>query len=230
MFSAQVAAAALAADRPIRLLVVTGGHPFEPQFFQLFEGKSWLKAEHRQHEWKVSSTAFAKPFARDFDAIVLYDFLPVITEAEKANLLEVFEAGTGVIHLHHGLIKYPNWAGWEEIAGCRARQKADGNFPAVTWKHDVEIPVHIADRDHPVTNGLTDFRLVDEVYGAILLREGIHPLLTTDHPLSMPVLAWTKDYGKSRMVSIQPGHGPSGWTNPNYQRLIDNSIRWVARR
>ena len=32
----------------------------------------------------------------------------------------------------------------------------------------------------------------------------------------------------SRLVYLQPGDGPSAYDNPDYRRLVENALRWVA--
>ena len=55
-------------------------------------------------------------------------------------------------------------------------------------------------------------------------------LLTTDHPKSDPELAWTKQYGNSRVVYLQLGHDHLAYENPNFRTLLARSIRWTAGR
>jgi len=58
----------------------------------------------------------------------------------------------------------------------------------------------------------------------------IQPLMVTNHPTSIPIVVWSRLYKKSRLVMIQPGHGPQIFGNPQFRRLIGNSIEWAARR
>jgi type 1 glutamine amidotransferase len=40
---------------------------------------------------------------------------------------------------------------------------------------------------------------------------------------------WTRDYGKGRVVTILPAHWPEAYKLPEFQQLIANSVRWVAK-
>jgi len=53
-------------------------------------------------------------------------------------------------------------------------------------------------------------------------------LLTTDHPLNEPAVAWTNRYGRSRVFYLMFGHDAKAWQNPNYPKLLSNGIRWAA--
>jgi type 1 glutamine amidotransferase len=144
----------------------------------------------------------------------------------------LLNGGKGLVVLHHALANYQEWDEFEKIAGGRYHTQPytrDGKqHPASTYRHGVDISVHVADPDHPVTAGLEDFTIHDEVYGGFSVQPTVHALLTTDHPESSETLAWTNEYGKSRIVTIQLGHDAHAYENPNYRKLVQQAIRWVA--
>ncbi|MBM3471711.1 MAG: ThuA domain-containing protein [Armatimonadetes bacterium] len=218
---------------PLALLVITGGHDFErPQFtalFDSFEGMTWREAQHPN-----ANDSYAPEAARSYDVLVLYDLNQQITEEQQAALLAMLRSGKGLVVLHHALADYQAWDDWLQVVGGRfylapTRRGAE-TVPASTWRHGVDIPVRVVDPKHPVTRGLSDFTIHDEVYGGYEVLPRAHPLLTTDHPESSPTLAWTNWYGNSRVVTIQLGHDHFAYENPNYRRLVSQAIRWVARR
>jgi type 1 glutamine amidotransferase len=217
----------------LALLVITGGHDFErPQFsalFDSFEGMAWREAQHPN-----ANDSYAPEPAESYDVLVLYDLNQQITAEQQAALLAMLWRGKGLVVLHHALADYQAWDDWMEVVGGRfflAPAERDGKTtPASTWRHGVDIPVHVVDPKHPVTRGLSDFTIHDEVYGGYEVLPRAHPLLTTNHPESSPTLAWTNLYGNSRVVTIQLGHDHFAYENPDYRRLVSQAIRWVARR
>ena len=112
--------------------------------------------------------------------------------------------------------------------------EADGKSGAVSdkvgYQHDVDVPVTIVAKDHPVTAGLNDFTIHDEIYWGFRVGSSVTPLLTTAHPRSGKPLAWTRTQGKSRVVYLQLGHDHLAYQNPNFRQLIARSIRWVAKQ
>ena len=52
-------------------------------------------------------------------------------------------------------------------------------------------------------------------------------MFTTDEPSSNPVIGWTKIYGKARVVTLQSGHDAPTFENPNFRKLLKQSIEWV---
>jgi type 1 glutamine amidotransferase len=223
----------LAADASkLKVLIVTGGHGFarEP-FFEVFKDNPEITFTEAKH------TKNADGYERDdlltYNVVVLYDMPKTITEEQKAKFLSLFDKGIGVVVLHHALVSYQHWPDYERIIGGRYPEE-DGKSGAVTeqvgWQHDVEVPVVVAAKDHPITAGLRDFIINDEIYWGFRVAPEVRPLLTTTHPKSGKPLMWTRMEGKSRLVYLQPGHGPSAFKDANYRQLVARSIRWVAGR
>jgi uncharacterized protein len=128
-------------------------------------------------------------------------------------------------------------------------------WPDSGYHFDVTHHVSVLDVDHPVCAGVDDgFELTDELYMVPVLEDSLQPLLRTDapmtsdhfysaalaikkryndrsgwtHPPASPLLGWVKTAGRSPVVYLQPGHGPSAYGNASYRRLVANAIRWVA--
>ncbi len=242
------AAAVLAAVPPstdaaekTRVLLVTGGHGFErPQFFKIFEDNPDITFKAVEHPDPKKQPDAADPFhpllkpdaARSYDVIVLYDMWQKITDEAKADFVRLLQEGKGLVVLHHAIASYQDWEEYRKILGARYYLKptvVDGvEKPRSQWKHDVKFKVRIADPDHPVARGVKDFEIHDETYKGFDVRPEVKPLLTTDEPLSGPVIGWTHSYGKSRVVFIQLGHDHFAYENPNYRRLVAQAIQWTA--
>jgi type 1 glutamine amidotransferase len=225
---------AFAQDTPpkIKVLLITGGHGFEvAPFFDVFEKNpeiTFTAAKHGQN-----ADAYERDDLLTYDVVVLYDMPKEITDPQKAKFLSLFDKGIGLVVLHHALVSYQHWPEYEQIIGGRYPEE-DGKggkvTPEVGYQHGVEIPVVIVAKDHPITAGLTDFTITDEIYWGFRVQPDVTPLLTTTQPQSGKPLAWTREQGKSRIAYFQLGHGPSAYENPNYRQLVARCIRWVARR
>jgi uncharacterized protein len=176
----------------------------------------------------------------------------------KTGLPALLEAGKGIVALHHALAGWPTWPEYGEILGgrflyhpgqVRGRAVLDSGYA-----HDVEQRFEVV-ADHPVTRGLPPaFTLTDEPYLAEIFEGDITPLIRSDvdcirdsfysaanavagqmysrdnwdHPPGSNVACWARRAGNSRIVYIQPGDGEGAYTDANYQRLVENAIRWVA--
>jgi len=223
-----------AADAPkTKVLLITGGHGFDrEQFLKVFNDNPNIQLTHAEHA-KGTASAWDRPDIYDYDAIVLYDMPQEITDAEKKKFVGLFEKGIGLLVLHHALVSYQHWPEYERIIGGRYPEE-DGKGGVVTdkvgYQHDVGHTIRILAKDHPVTAGVSDFHIHDEIYWGFRTGSDVTPLITTDDKKSGKPLGWTRQEGKSRIVYLQLGHGPEAYMNPNYRKLVAQSIEFVRRK
>lgn len=220
-----------AAEAPkLKVLVITGGHGFNrPAFFEVFTANPEITFSEARHT--KGANAYERDDLLSHDVVVLYDMPKAITEPQKEKFLALLKKGIGVVVLHHALVSYQHWPEYERIIGGRYPEE-DGKSGAVTeqvgWEHDVDVPVVIVAKDHPITTGMKDFVIHDEIYWGFRVSADVSPLLTTTHAKSGKPLMWTRREGKSRLVYLQLGHGPTAFKDPNFRELFARSIRWVA--
>lgn len=230
-----VASSALAAselaytdrEQVIRVVVVTGGHAYDhTEFYQMFDGLNdivWTEAVLPE-----AADIFSPEKADSYDVMVWYGFNQKADETMKKNLLALFESGKPLLALHHSMAMFPEWPEAEKIIGARYVLKPEEGHPGSNFKHNQQISAKIVDPSHPITRFMNDFVMTEETYGNVPIQPDIKPLLTTDHPDCMPKIGWTKTYANSDVVYLTPGHGPSVFRDPNYRRLVRQSIRWLA--
>ena len=218
-------------EKPIRVLLTYGGHGFDAkEFFALWDalpGVAYTKAE------LPKQADLLKPgLEKDFDVIVMYDMAPGFTPDQQAAFTKLLDTGIGLVATHHNLGAHQDWPEFRKIIGGSWLAKAktiDGkSYPNSTYAEDVDFNVAVADKDHPITKGVAGFTIHDEIYGQFYVAPGVHVLLTCDHPKAGHDIAWTTQYGKSRVFYLMLAHGPSGYDNPNYRKLLINGIHWAA--
>ena len=224
--------AASAAEKKLNVLVITGGHGFATnEFSRVFEQNPEIQFTHAVQS--RTSTAYDRSDLLSFDCIVLYDMMQNITAAQKAKFLSLFDKGVGLVATHHSLVSYQSWPEFERIIGGTYPEPQDqkGKVTAqLGYQHDVDVPVTIVAKSHPITAGLNDFVINDEIYWGFRTAPDAQPLLTTTQPKSGKPLAWYRTEKNSRVVYLQLGHGPSAFNNPNYRKLLAQSIRWASKR
>ena len=217
----------------LRVLIITGGRSdFEREaFYAMFN--SFTNVDYDEVVQPEANQKLTSPFYDAFDVLVFYDMVQDITEQQKEAFINLLDGGKGIVFLHHSLASYREWAEYENIIGGRfyldlqPEVKNKAEYPVSIYQHDVDIPVTIADKNHPVTNGLDDFVIHDETYGNFKVLPAVQPLLSTSHPASGNIIGWTHIYGKSLVVYLQPGHNHVAFENPNYRRLVEQAIKWV---
>jgi type 1 glutamine amidotransferase len=203
------------AEKPLRVLLTYGGHGFQQkEFFAMwdeFPGVTWSKAELPK------------------DADLLKPGLE-----KEVDVTRLLETGIGVVSTHHNLGAHRDWPEFCKIIGGKYVFKpfsVDGKeYGKSNYAHDQDLEVTVADKEHPITKGLAGFTIHDEAYGRFYVAPDSHVLLTTDHPKCGRDVAWTRQYGKSRVCYLVFGHDSKAWANPAYRDLLGRAIRWAAER
>ncbi len=219
-----------AKGEPIRVLIVTGGHPFEHDpFFAMFKGLADIS--YREVVQPEAQKWFDPKKAGQYDVMVWFDmWWGDVPDSTKENLLSLLKKGKPLVVLHHALNTYKDWPEADQIIGGEYYFNQRDGHPESNYTIGARFKVEIVDPMHPITFGMKDFEVVDETYGLVEVSPDVKPLLKTDHPTSSKLIGWTHAYGRSPVVFIQPGHGPEIYRHPSYRELVIRSIRWAAGR
>jgi hypothetical protein len=208
----------------VRVLVVTGGHDHDPDFYAVFDDAGFRTTVDPH------PNAFHGDIRRRADVLVMYDMIARLEPAQQRNLRDFVEAGRGVVVLHHAICTAKDWPWWyEEVVGARWCFAPPDAAAPLPYKHDEDIRVWPT-MDHPITRGVPAFRIWDETYKGLWLGPRIQVLLRTDHPDSDGPVAWIGPHRKARVVYLQLGHDRNATLNPSWQRLVRNAIVWSAGR
>ena len=234
-----MAGLALAADaeRPasanakIKVVILVGGHGFDQATFDKF----WSGyGDIDSRIWKGSPyTAFDDISQFKDDVIVMYNLSSGMTEKQKQNFLKLLERGVGLVVWHHALANCQDWPEFEKITGAKFWLKPgerNGTQIARSGTGGGKVKCHIEDPSHPVTKGISDFEIADETYNHQTFCDGIHVLVTTDHPRSDKTIAWVQQYGKARVFGYQSGHDAKAWNNDGFRRLMAQGILWASAK
>jgi type 1 glutamine amidotransferase len=217
----------------VRVVVVTGGHGYDrkafPKLFQGHEDIDFVIAPQMDH-----SELFEDVGDWKHDVIVFYSMTQKITPRRRENFLKLLRRGVGVVALHHTVAAFQDWPEFERIIGVKYHLKpytvGGQKRPGSGYKHGVDMKIHVEDAGHPITRGVGDFTVHDESYCRQSFQPGNHLLLSTDHKTSDKPVAWVRSYGGARVFTLQLGHGPTIFADPNYRRIVAQSIRWAAGR
>jgi type 1 glutamine amidotransferase len=216
----------------IDVAVVTGGHGFHPEeFFALFQGQDDLQCV--EVPLTDESEVFEDISDWKYDVVLLYNMTQDISPKRQENFVRLLkEKGIGVVVVHHAQAAFQSWLEYHQIIGTAYIYfdvEIDGKlWPHCTCKGDQDIAVSIRDDQHPITRGMKDFTMHDETYIGRRWLEGNNVLLTTDHPDNDEPVAWTRQYGQSRVFNIQFGHDQQAYVCPEYRELLIRGIRWTA--
>jgi len=213
------------ADKKIKVLVLTGGHGFNAtKFFKIFSDNPEITFIADKQIKAAEGYDRADLFS--YNVIVLYDAPTNITEVEKARFLKLFDKGIGVVVLHHAYLAYPLWPEFGRIAGGRYiywDEEVTNGVAMSDYKSKVKIPVTVVAK-HPVTAGINDFVLTNELYLNMDMAGNSKPLLKSGDEW----LAWYRTEKNSRIVGTVLGH--DCYDDTNFRQFVAQSIRWTAKR
>ena len=251
------------------ILIITRGHPFERDpFFEMIDstGYPWSHVEHPAAQDLINSET-----QENYKALIFYDMPGINFETAppkpsffdpstkfKNNFIDLLKKGIGCVFIHHAITSWPNWEEYGNIVGGRFLYQ-EGIVKGVKkpdsgYRHDVNYKV-MKDGEHPITKGIDDFEIIDELYLAEIFEDDINPILRSDyefvdknfysaaralegemfsnrdwsHQNGSNIVGWTKNYENSSIAYLQFGDGPSSYSNENFRKLIKQSINWVIK-
>jgi type 1 glutamine amidotransferase len=212
----------------LRLLVVTGGHPYPTAFYAMLDSLSGVHWTHATN----AAEAYARPLEQDYDVVLLHD-MPLTTTPQQRERLRAFvEAGHGIVALHHAIVDYPDWPWWyENVIGGNFFVQAVLGHPASRYHEGVDFVVNAveAQRQHPVLHGVPPLAVHDEAYRGMAFYPGITVLMETSFAENDPPVVYVGPYRQARVVYIQLGHSASTMQNPGFRQLVSNAVQWCGR-
>lgn len=153
------------------------------------------------------------------------------TKEQQDQLLQAVRTGAGYVSIHGADNAAPDWQpGMSEMLGGIFSHQGlpDGKVRKGRYR------IKISDSTSPITRGLSDFDLSDELYYHMQMKPDVTPLATTSHDGQDWPVAWTRQYGNGRVFHTPLGHRDFGLDkddplrDPNLSRLIVQGVDWVA--
>ncbi len=217
--------------KQIRILVVTGGHSYKTEEFNQMLSGLGDNISYNIAELPAAYDMFLPENRDKYDVLVFYHMWQTISPEQAKIFADCIHEGKPLVALHHSICAYDDWPEYFNIIGGKYFHKptvVNGKeYAACSYIHDIHFTVNVVDSKNPVTKGVRDFEIFDETYKGYYVEDGVTPLLTTDEPSSNPVIGWTKNYGRARVVTLQSGHDAPTFENQNFRKLLKQSIEWV---
>ncbi len=216
---------------PVRVLLIAGDDvaPYH----------DWRDISESTRDVLVSSTRFDVKVCEDplilesnsalkaYDVIVFTMFnkrVPTITGQAQENLLNFVKGGKGFYIQHLGSASFPQWDEFGKLCGRKWVMGTSGHGPRSVFK------VNIANKTHPITQGIDDFSIFDELYAKLQGDSDIDVLVSTysDWSKQTEPLVFSRSYGKGRCVHNALGHDFKAIKNPGMQQIIRRAVEWAA--
>ncbi len=147
-----------------------------------------------------------------------------LSEKARAGILGYLAQGKGLLALHCATICFDDWPEYRNILGAWWKWDHSGHGP---YRDHV---MHIQDSTHPITKGLEDFTVMDELYTNPVIVDRVDPLMTADWEEKTHPMLWVRAYGNARICYCAPGHGVETFENSTLQKILQRSALWVTRK
>jgi type 1 glutamine amidotransferase len=220
-----------------KVLLLTGGqrqhHGYRDQAFYL--------ASALEDTGRYEVTIDEDAAVLETPAMAKYDLIIVnadrrdpefkFTMGQQQALLAWVKAGHGYVSIHGADNSAPDWVPeWRDMLGGVFTHVGlpDGKVRKGTYV------VKVVNTSHPITKGLNDFELKDELYYNMQMKPDVEPLATTEYGGGTWPVAWTRTFGQSRVFHTPLGHRDFGpgkddpLRDPNLFKLVLQGIDWVA--
>ncbi|NJN26630.1 MAG: hypothetical protein HC819_11940 [Cyclobacteriaceae bacterium] len=141
--------------------------------------------------------------------------------------MDFIEAGGGFVVIHAASATFYDWPEYQQMVGTTW---GDSTGHSAASPHKIVIK----DNTHPVTRGMTDFWITDELWVNAGINAELHILAesfsdTTNagRVVMEPVMHW-KEVGKGRVFHSILGHDDRAMKNTAWQTLLLRGTEWAA--
>jgi type 1 glutamine amidotransferase len=143
--------------------------------------------------------------------------VPWLTSGNQSAFQNFVRNGGGLFAIHGGVC-YRDLAEMRGVTG--------GAF----LHHPNQCPVTVEPKPrHALTQGVEAFMEVDEHYQMVLDDPHADVFLRSRSRHGEQPAGWTRTEGSGRVCVLTPGHNPEVWQNKNFQALLRNGLRWLAK-
>lgn len=188
-----------------------------------YKGNAAIMADFLFATGKIEPTiteelsALESPSIEKYDLCIFYTEFGNLTDAQKLGLMNFVASGKGFIGIHSASVSFMENPEYLAMLG--------GKFTGHSPYH--EFTVSIKDKEHPITQGLSDFKIRDELY--------YHDYDPRVHTLCVALwegiawpMAWTKQWGKGKVFFLALGHDAAAFSDSNFQKLVIRGVDWVT--
>src|SRR5438093_1750160 len=146
-----------------------------------------------------------------------------IAAQDRTNLEAFLQGGGGMVVLHDGICG-TNAAWFASVTGG-AKQHGETN-----WQRGL-VGLYFGVASHPITAGIANFDLDDEMFFKLQLAPGAKVIATTFHTAKeiIPQM-WTYERGAGRVFTSCQGHKYSNFGLPHFRGLFLRGIAWAGKR
>lgn len=232
LLAISLCAVAGAAERPakIRVLLITGDDVSAHNWREISETTREILVKSGRFDVKVCEDPLileSQTALKAYDVIVFTIFnsrVPMITGQAQENLLNFVKGGKGFFVQHLASASFGKWEEFGRLCGRRWVMGTSGHGPRSVFE------AKVVNDEHPITKGMDNFKVDDELYAKLQGTGKINVLVEADSDWSKRTepLVFTLPYGTGRTVHNAFGHDRKALMTPSIQKIITRGAEWAA--
>ena len=153
----------------------------------------------------------------DYNVFLDYTHGGKLTDDQTDSAIKFVEGGKALVGVHSaavdkGSLKY------DKLLGGKYSGHSD----------EGKSKVRIINSDHPITAGMKDFEIVDEIYKLDYEPNTFRVLIEGEVQGVVYPICWVKEYGKGKVTFLSLGHGEQAFKNENFQELVIRMVKWTT--
>lgn len=153
-----------------------------------------------------------------YDVCIICATMDDITAEQEQGIVDFVKKGRRLLGIHSATVVHESRTAYINLIG--------GRFTHHSHYH--EFKVRIEEKDHPITEGIKDFKIVDELYVLDRTPNKALVLATASWEGREQPLLYLKTEGKGRVLYNALGHDQAAFNALPFQRLVIQGISWLA--
>jgi type 1 glutamine amidotransferase len=232
---------ATAADpsaRSLRVLLVTGGccHEYGSQKDILkkgLESRARVQVDQVHNSDRSAKARFAiyanPEWAEGYDVVIHDECTPDVKDVPYVRNILQAHRKVPAVNLHCAMHSYRSGTDdWYKFVGIQSNAHGP----------QVPIAIHFSQADHPVTRSLAGWTTIpEELYNNVQVLDTARPLIWGRQVVKQKdgeervhelVVAWTNQYGGTRVFSTTLGHNSQTVADDRYLDLVTRGLLWAG--
>jgi len=178
----------------------------------------WLKGEKIEVTLSKDRSTLSSDL-NQYNLLVFAMTAGKLSQAEEDALVNYVDGGKRLFGIHSATVVEPENLKYIDMVG--------GRFVHHSPHH--EFTVKIADPGHPVLANISDFKITDELYVLDRTPSAASILMTAFWENHAQPMLYLRAYGRGRVLYNALGHDQNAYENPNFKKIVINSVKWLLK-
>jgi len=153
----------------------------------------------------------------EYDVFLDYTHGGKLTDEQTESVIKFVEGGKALVGVHSSAVDKVS-PKYDKLLGGKYSGHSD----------EGKSKVRIVDPNHPITAGMKDFEIVDEIYKLDYEPNTFQVLMDSEVQGVVYPICWVKEYGKGKVTFLSLGHAEKAFENKNFQELVIRMVKWAT--